>query len=205
MATIQDGVEATVMAIRENLMDYFKGNTERFSVSNLSLERVRSSYNHHFERDHAEMINECVLKLDSIPILNVKHEPETLTFYATIDRSRSFRAVKEGVERFMQKFLPGIAIDHNPEKVTTGWQGDRKRVIANATRDIKLDAKDQSMIKALSENSGYSRMPDGYVFQDPPRTYVVRDGQWTRGEDMQVATSPFGIDTTSSVGNIWRV
>lgn len=163
--TTNDAVQATVMAIRERLMGYYKG-TERLLPGDIvSLHTVRQQYSYHFERDHAQLADERLLLIDGLPLMNLTREPQVATFYATFDRSRSFRAVREGVERFMQKFLPGVEIAQSSEGDSTGWQGDRKLIMRivqeqqgqSASRASRYD----NLSRTLDSTLPYSHASNG--------------------------------------------
>lgn len=111
-------LESTVMAIREHLMDYFKGTCiHRFvEKHNITMMNVSSPAREEYQyiRRQAEAEAARVMYLDSAPILTVKLNPDRIIFNTKVlNRSPELRDVHKEIEAFMQEFLPGVGREVN--------------------------------------------------------------------------------------------
>ncbi len=109
---VEVGIQTTVMAIREELMKYFKGTCiERFTADrNVSIQHIEVGHmNYQYERRQFENEYACMIWVGSVPILTVKHATDRIIFHTVVlDRSPQLRRMREGVEQFMEKFLMGV-------------------------------------------------------------------------------------------------
>ena len=179
---IADGIQSTVMAIRENIMEYYKGTCiERLTSSNISRREVSHNYNYHYERDNYHLMDEQQLMIGSIPILNLKKHPEiTILYGETLGRSKSFRAVNEGIEYFFAKHLDYVELVHSPEGSRSGWQGDKQLILQNAQPSTHEDVmlQEDSTCIALNGHPNYNNAPGGDTFDNGNRRYVRRNSRW---------------------------
>lgn len=105
-------IDATIMALREELMQYFKGTCihRLTTADNISWRqaRLQGGNLHRYQRDQYESKNEKILFLGGVPILTVKHTPDIVIFHKTLERSEQLRAIKVGLEEFFNNFLRGV-------------------------------------------------------------------------------------------------
>lgn len=116
------GIEITVMALRERIMDYFKGNcVESFvtcheiSMFNLS-EQISSNY--YYARREARNQQKTLLLLAGVPLLTLQHYPEQATFHIKVlRRSPELRQVEQELRQFFKQYLSGVEIVDNAKGV----------------------------------------------------------------------------------------
>ena len=110
---VNTGIEATVMALRETLMDYFKGGFGQRVTDNQVWRRQsdRREANHNFERRRREMENLCDIGISNVCLFSVQKCPNILTMHMNrLDRSEQLKAVREGVDNFLAKHLRGVDV-----------------------------------------------------------------------------------------------
>lgn len=108
-------LEATVMALRETLMEYFKGTcVEKMTRnSNVNLypisERQRGLSR--AERWRLSFKRPRILLLADVPLATVGQEPDTITIHtAVMGRSPQLKKVRKELEKFLKTYLPGVEI-----------------------------------------------------------------------------------------------
>ena len=118
-------IETTVMAVRESIMDYFKGScvermTKNTNVYTLPVEtnlRGRPNY----ERVEIQNRSTTIILLGGLPIVTVEHLPDTITINTGVmKRSKQLRAVNKQLAEFLKVYLPGVAVTENVGVVTYG-------------------------------------------------------------------------------------
>lgn len=115
-------IQATVMAIRETLMEYYKGTcVERLTVnSTVGLAFMSNGNRRDFQylRRQAENQKLAVVTLGGLPIMTVQRFPDRAVFNEKIlTRSPQLTDVYDGVRGFMEKYLRGVEVDHNKKGV----------------------------------------------------------------------------------------
>lgn len=113
---VELGIQTTVMAIREEIMGYFKGTCiQKFTAEqNVRVRTINIRADYQYERRQWENERPSIVWLGSVPILTVKHSPDRVIFHDTVlSRSPQLRQVKVGVEQFMEKFLRGVEKEYN--------------------------------------------------------------------------------------------
>jgi len=105
--------EATVMAIRESLMEYFKGSCVERVITNSNVRLSSVSNGTHgtfmYQRHYAAKENRCVLFIGSTPILTVRHLPDTVILHRSVlNRSREMREISGQIEEFLDEYLSAI-------------------------------------------------------------------------------------------------
>lgn len=111
VGSLDVGIQTTVMAIREELMDYFKGTCIQRVTENsgVRLSRVEEHLTYTYLRRDAENTRTARIYLKDVPILTVKSSPDKVIFHNfLLHRSPQLRKVKGGIEEFMNKFLMGV-------------------------------------------------------------------------------------------------
>ena len=184
--TPPDKIEATVMAIRESLLEYFKGScVKRLMTSNIDVIRESTSGHYRFQELENEQQRRSTLYIGdepSVPIMSLRQSPDTLTLHlVSLDRSKELKAVREGVERFMARHLKGVKIERN---TTT-------RVTRYTTIERRKDVDDSSLMVAEVEdsrgNDGVYAFPNGEVYTavgwaQMPNITTIQSTNW--GIDM---------------------
>lgn len=116
------GVQLTTMAIRERLMEYFKGTcVEQFTEnSNIRIRsRIRDgSASYQYLRREQENRQPSVLLLGELPILTLQKAPEQAVFNTRLlTRSPQLREINKELKDFMQKYLSGVEVKHSRKGV----------------------------------------------------------------------------------------
>lgn len=149
-------MDATVMAIREELMMYYKGNcVDKFVYGNVGLESLENTVRgeHRYLRRENEIHQPTMLTLGRNPIMKLHKMPNELVFNELIlQRSPEFTEVYARIEKFMHKYLRGVRIKANKEPVA--WNRTTK---ANADHDIIMAnfERVQSRQQEVSGNTAY--------------------------------------------------
>lgn len=110
-------IETTVMGIREELMQYFKGTcidrvTTSRNIRRVPVGRARGGY--YYQRRQADNEKAEVLLIDNVPIATLRMAPERIVFHrATLGRSKQLRKVHDMLEEFMKDFLAGVTKEYN--------------------------------------------------------------------------------------------
>lgn len=106
----------TLMAIREELMVYFKGDCIERLVESDSVRILENGYSdstrpYFFERRERELQNSSTLRLKGVAIAQLGHNPERLVFETdTMKRSPQLRKLRTEMEQFMGLYLGGVKI-----------------------------------------------------------------------------------------------
>lgn len=104
-------VKLTVMAIREEIMQYFKGGcVEKLTQNtNVRLRRVHSDVNYNYERLEMDIHRPSRIWIGQVPIMSVESAPDKMTFHkVTLSRSKQFRRIMQELEEFASKYLQGV-------------------------------------------------------------------------------------------------
>jgi hypothetical protein len=115
------GLKATTMAIREVLMEYFKGTcierlTDNHSVRLINGISSRGEYQ--YIRREQENQRPMIVMLNNIPIATVQHAPEKIIFHQRVlTRSPEFREIYKELKLFMDKYLVGVEAKHSRKGV----------------------------------------------------------------------------------------
>lgn len=109
-------IESAIMAIREVLMEYFKG-TSVLTVTTGGPYLDPIGYDDRgfqYERHERERKHVCMLMLGKVPLLRVEKCQDAVTFNShLLQRSPQLRAVQKGVEKFLKTYLVGVEIKYN--------------------------------------------------------------------------------------------
>lgn len=154
---IRHGIEATVMAFREHIMQYYKGTCiERVTNShNIGLIPMQSrSGRYQYQRVANSVRDKHVLALGNTHIGYVEKLPDAITFdLEKLSRSPQLRAVHKGLEKFMGRYLPSIQVKtkgvaNNREKDDSNLVLMTFHNVAN-TRDEVMDSEQQMRAEAM--------------------------------------------------------
>lgn len=111
----QFAIESTAMAIRENLMDYFKGTcVQRFTTCNVELVGVGLHIDHegrafNYEREQHSLRRPMHVLIGGEPVMQVSLYPSKVTFYtARTKPSSQLSKVVEKVSQFLDDYLPTV-------------------------------------------------------------------------------------------------
>jgi hypothetical protein len=114
-------IQTTVMAIREEIMQYFKGSCIEKLTENTNVRLVfkdqRSNY--FYERRDAENRQPALIFIGGVPVLGVQHAPDKITFYTgTLKRSKQLAQVMVELEKFTKDYLGAIERSYHANTVT---------------------------------------------------------------------------------------
>lgn len=112
----------TVMAMREHIMEYFKGTCGQSVVCNSNIKRrsIEISYQGMFryERTHHERNKATLLFIGDTPFAILGLDPKTMTILTVAaNRSPQLRYIKRQLKRFAEEFLPGIEVKESTKGV----------------------------------------------------------------------------------------
>lgn len=100
-ATDRARLEPTVMAMREEIMKYFRGTCVRSVVTNSNI-----NYNNKY------------LTIGCTPFAILERQPDTLTILCVAaNRSKELRFIKRSIKRFMAEFLPDVKVKESRKGV----------------------------------------------------------------------------------------
>lgn len=124
VSSIDEDVNLTVMALREKLMEYFKGGCvesvvycDKIAVLNLENYQPRGDYQ--YQRRALIAKKPRLVMLSKVPLFSMAKVPDTVTFHEQVlNRSVELQQVYAGLGEFMQKYLPGVQVKVNRERVT---------------------------------------------------------------------------------------
>lgn len=112
--TMKDGVDVTVMAIREQLMLYFKGTCiNRFSEIAVSVERDMSDEErqYQYQRRQNNLVAKSGLYFYGSMIMRLERHPNRVTFYTNVfTRSICMVEVQERVKQFLETYLGSVEL-----------------------------------------------------------------------------------------------
>lgn len=109
------GLQATVMAIREEMMNYFKGTcVDRVTANrNVRLTRLPSDrLPYQYQRLELERKRITGLYVADTLLFTLQLEPDRVLFGKELDRSPQLREVKKAVDKFMERYLAGVNRDY---------------------------------------------------------------------------------------------
>lgn len=109
------GLQATVMAIREEMMNYFKGTcVDRVTDNrNVHLTRLPSDrLPYQYQRIEQERKRITGLYVADVLLFTLQLEPDRVLFGKELDRSPQLREVKKAVDKFMERYLAGVSRDY---------------------------------------------------------------------------------------------
>lgn len=131
-------IDTTVMAIREELMCYFKGTCiERMTTSQMVGVVGHSSYNesrYYYQRREREIVGAASLVIGHERLFELGHEPEKITFTKALNRSPQLWEMTEKVEKFLIRYLPNVRIE-KPKYKGVGKADDSHLMLGTELRD----------------------------------------------------------------------
>jgi hypothetical protein len=105
----EDYMELTALAIREQLMRYFKDNNIFLvAKSNVRLDYQNPSGNRNYDRWEAGVQQRSLVILGNQPIIAVMKEPAKITYLRYFSEGDFLPQIKTKIERFMTDFLPAV-------------------------------------------------------------------------------------------------
>lgn len=132
---VDEGIEATIFAIREKLMEYFKGDcVQPVTTGNIQLRQVNPPVNHNYERREREMTALAHIDMGGQNLLLLRSHPNEVNFFdITLDRSKVMKRVRSGIELCLERYLPNVEIGHLPIGESY-WRNDKQLVVSNSPR-----------------------------------------------------------------------
>lgn len=125
-------VQTTVMAVREELMSYFKGGCVQKLIkgANVHTMPTRTNVGYDFQRRGVENARPSVIVANDIVIITMRYRPEKITFHqAGIDKNKLSREVGKRVEEFVKEYLGAIEVKFTDEPLQMMPIGPRYRYI----------------------------------------------------------------------------
>lgn len=161
---VDDGIKATVMALREHLMMYYKGTCIDRFVGNTNVimrsESQRAPYQYMREINRGRDMHH--LDIGVYRLLTLEKQPDTLTLHNTqLHNSPQFRAVREGILDFMGRYLRGIAL----VEVGTKRIGKRDDSAIVTVTEIRQPNSPQVLKRTELGGMVYEAMSDGGLRQ----------------------------------------
>lgn len=117
-----DGIDITLLSIRETLMEYFKGSCVQKVTSNsnvrLNIMQISEATPQRWWRSFE---SPCLLLLSEVPIATLGKNPDTITFHVdVVRRSPQLRQIRGRLDKFLSEYLPGVAIAERGGNVLYG-------------------------------------------------------------------------------------
>lgn len=114
------GIEATTMAIREELMRYFKGSC----IDRLTVDRAVRLYplgdmhqRYQYQRRERDLHDVRAVYIGQTKIAQVSKQPDKIKLDAPVlMRSPQFREIRKGIERFLKDYLRGVQVEYTEGK-----------------------------------------------------------------------------------------
>jgi hypothetical protein len=115
---ISSGITNTLMAIREELMCYFKGDCVEKMVArtNVEVQEVVISMRGRPNYERVALRNEkrSILFIGGTPIAILRQAPDRLELQTDVlRRSPQFKEVEKQLKDFMAMFLPGVIVEEH--------------------------------------------------------------------------------------------
>lgn len=116
-------LQSTVMCIREQIMEYFKGTcierlTTNHNVQLVPLRRYMGRGEYQYIRQRMEREQACFVTVGGVPILTIKKSPSKIIFHeVSLKRSPQFRYIYKELEAFMELYLGAIEKEVNQDAI----------------------------------------------------------------------------------------
>lgn len=119
----QLNIETTVMAIREEVMRYFKGGCVQRLIVNTNV-KLKSHHSHNttyqYQRQSIEDKRPMLLLIGNTPILSLEQAPDKIIFHkGVMSRSKQLQEVMKQLEKFTKDFLSGVERDYSDASILT--------------------------------------------------------------------------------------
>lgn len=105
-------LETTVMALRETLMQYFKGScvarlTDGAGIECRTVYQPRMKYQ--YQRLQAEAERAKVIYLGGVSLMTVRLAPDRLVYHTiTMGRSPQLKQIHKMIDKFLDHYLPNV-------------------------------------------------------------------------------------------------
>lgn len=153
--SVEDGVRGFSMALREAIMDYYKGtcvqgfsSLSQYSVgyTRIPLPNDGTRRNFNYEREEHQRRNPLMYHLDGTIMFELWRDPHTATFHPSImRRSEELSVAYDQLREFFDKFLPSVTIiekDRKDSKNYTDGSRDRRLIYRSVSQQIS-DPQDE--------------------------------------------------------------
>lgn len=152
-------IAKTVMAIRERVVEYYKGScVDRLTDRRIDLvgeSRGTLGINpRQFERLLWQQEDSKLLLLDSVNLLTLRRQPDTLILGLNLERSKEMRGVKVGIKNFMGKYLPNVKVhDEEFDDKKLVAPTERNQVRRPAATALQMDSVQQRYYDLVMEQN----------------------------------------------------
>lgn len=141
--TPEQEIMLTTLAIREHLMEYYKGTCVDYRVHNDNL-NFRNRNDEPTEFQYQRRLNEMRRGMDfhfgGAHLAAMRKEPDEFMFTQCWNRSPQFRAIRENLKLFFHTYLPGVKVSEEEGEWTAPDMDDTKTVkgtrVGNTRPDI---------------------------------------------------------------------
>lgn len=122
---VTNGIAFTTMAIREELMQYFKGDcVQRLTyASNVRVMGIEVSMKGlpNYERVAIKNARRALLRVGDAPILELSYNPAVVVFNTgVLRRSPQLKDIEAALRKFFAEYLPGVEVKDNNGAVLYG-------------------------------------------------------------------------------------
>lgn len=118
-----DNVDMTVMAIRERMMQYFKGDTVHigFDLEHFEYVRPETNSRYQYERRENELADTRIYTLNGVPIVTVsKHPNYTATLHmGAMSKFKQTERIAEELKRFFHDYLGSVDVKEADYEIRT--------------------------------------------------------------------------------------
>jgi len=153
--SIEDGVRGFSMALREAIMDYYKGtciqsfgSLSQYYVgcSRIPLQNDGSRRNFNYERDEHQRRNPIIYRLDNAPMFELwKYDHEVIFDPIVMRRSEELSMAYDQILSFFNKFLPSVTIVERETEYSRDYangKNDKKYIYRTVTDQISRNDDD---------------------------------------------------------------
>lgn len=122
MSKKDEQLQLTTLAIREKLMEYYKGTCVERYTRNPELRLTEVPFEsdgrvYRYQRQQWAIQNPNLLSIKYDPIGEVRKSPDTFTFYTSItQRSPELQQLQKNLEKFFKRYLGGIKLKYDDDK-----------------------------------------------------------------------------------------
>jgi hypothetical protein len=147
--SLNDDIQATIMALRQGLMQYFKGSAvdDVVRVNSLQWSSHNPHTQHRYQAEQNRFVNRLTVHLGHHPLLTVEHEPDSICLHlGTLDRSKVMRKIKQGIVSARNSYLTSVILSTDTVGNPQDWKGDKTLVTRPKYPPINRGAEDKTAI-----------------------------------------------------------
>lgn len=204
---IDQGIQATVMGIRECLMDYFAGGcVDRMTSGNIMTRPIEMPANRRYLRNRMTLDRYTVVFIQDVPVLVMLSNPDRVILQAKVfDRSREFQRVGRGVERAIRKYLKDVTVEVNEksELLLPGPSGETMKLTTRKQDDVALVTANS--LKLSGNSLVLDEWPDISAYQETFRASIANGLRVSRGPRPTMQPPVSHLTTGWAPAGIWEM